>query len=81
MNVVAHLNGGPMDDQKVQVTSDRFGVPRHVNLRSMLAGPEAPDPTRVTTQTGSYRMRRDTNGQPVPHDLSGVIEFDWQGWG
>lgn len=30
--------------------------------------------------TGTYELRRDGNGDPVPHNLAGAVEYDWRGW-
>lgn len=75
--IKAHLNGGPKDDQRVAVDRDEF----------LVAGTERPslmqmdESMMVTIKKGTYKMRRDFVGNPVPHDLTGFVEFDWKGWG
>jgi hypothetical protein len=34
----------------------------------------------VVTRLGRYELRRDSNGEPVPHNLAGFVECDWKGW-
>jgi hypothetical protein len=78
--VPAHLNGGPKDDQYLVVEHDELRVSqfRPVNLFALVADEHGPITTSITQ--GAYRMRRDSLQQPVPRDLTGTIEFDWQGW-
>lgn len=74
--IEAHLNGGPMDDQYITLERPSFHVARRPRLSLQETDPSA----HVTIERGSYAMRRDSLGQPVPHSLSNVVEFDWQGW-
>jgi hypothetical protein len=74
--IQAHLNGGPRDDTYIVVERDEFVVARQE--RFTLSTANANDP--VLFRTGRYRMRLDSNGDRVPHDLAGTVEFDFQGW-
>lgn len=78
MALRAHLNGGPHDDRYVSVNSDRYRVARSVDLSRALTEPEPS--AAASLRVGMYVMRCDVFGHPVPHDLAGVIEFDWRGW-
>lgn len=76
---VLHLNGGPKDDETFTTQMpwvDIAGL-RALELVNAL---EATAPTALPFRVGRYVARRDVLGQFVPHDLSGAIEADWQGW-
>lgn len=75
----AHLNGGPMDDCHVVVQGITWRV--EVERPWHLSPAENPNPVVIEVVRGVYEKRRDSFGQPVPHDLAGCIEFDWKGWG
>lgn len=77
MTVTAHLNGGPRDDDLLAVQNVEIFVvgmvrPVFVTEPVELFGP--------SFKQGRYVMRLDGNGQPVPHNLDGAIEYDWEGW-
>lgn len=75
MRVLAHLNGGPRDDELIEVMSGTF------YLRRIRRWDE--DPMTMTAwdeDEGHYRVRRTFAGDPVPHALDGSVEYDWQGW-
>jgi len=75
--IKAHFNGGPYDDQHRLLERDEWYVPVAVSHR-ILAQRQMPDDMPLpTARYGQYRMRRDAFGQPVPHNLDGVVEFDW----
>lgn len=76
MTISAHLNGGPYDDQCRVVEHPEYRVP--LLSRLSLFNLSDADPISPTLRIGIYRMRLDGLGQPVPHDLTGVIEFDYQ---
>lgn len=68
-----------MDDKYMVVERTEVYVARQPRIK-IPSLDEIPD-RAVTSGTGSYRMRLDGLGQRVPHDLTGTVEFDWQGWG
>lgn len=75
----AHLNGGPRDDGTVTVEHNVFyvaGAPRPMHLGLLDHEATAAESFRY----GTYRLRLDGLGQPVPHDLTGTVEFQWEGW-
>jgi hypothetical protein len=81
MNIVAHFNGGPYDDQEMAVFCDSWRV---AVLRTPPNIGILPTAMHVAMETyvheGEYHMRRDFLGEPVPHDLTGAIDFDWKGF-
>jgi len=74
----AHLNGGPRDDQYVAVPCDVFYIPGLPAGFQPFAEQTSCDFS--FPKTGAYRARSGWFGDPVPHDLAGTLEFDWQGW-
>lgn len=79
MIIKAHLNGGPNDDAYMVVDSTVIYVAGW--RRASLTVPDSTSgPVVLDYRNGSYRMRRDAYDQPVPHNLAGVIEYDWAGW-
>jgi hypothetical protein len=73
-----HLNGGPRDDSYIDHWMTTFEVAAvRGGLDTILDSGEVPT---VATRTGQYRLRLDDNGDPVPHNLQGFVEADWQGW-
>lgn len=76
--IMAHLNGGPRDDQYINLERDELVIYRQERLPVSLS--EDPSPIAPAHRLGRYRSRLDAFGQRVPHDLTGVVEFDWQGW-
>ena len=74
----AHFNGGPYDDRCYAVPRDVFYVPLMQVRLSLLPPPDPNTPIEPSMRTGVYKMRIDSNGDLVPHNLAGVIEYDWQ---
>jgi hypothetical protein len=74
---LAHLNGGPRDDQYVICDSPLFGVSK-LTRSGIVATTGASK--LLPGREGAYSLRFDANGSPVPHDMDGYVEFDWQGW-
>lgn len=73
--IKAHFNGGPYDDRYMALERDDYRVPL---VSSRLAGPYDQDaPVMPSMRYGQYLMRRNFAGEPVYHNLAGVIEFDW----
>lgn len=77
--IVAHLDGGPRDDQEV-------ALPSLVDLR--VAGCSSPlwqgafdlqATLAPTMKTGRYCVRRDFAGLPVEYSLT-AYHYDWCGW-
>jgi hypothetical protein len=77
--ISAHLNGGPKDDIYWTVESHTWRIAGMTRLSPALASDGA-TLTELPVKIGRYEMRRDVFGQPVPHNLEGVVEFDWKGW-
>ena len=75
-----HLNGGPKDDQELNIPDSRrvFYVARNADLTPRGFYPDGLRAER--TVEGNYFARFDGLGQLVPHDRAGTVEFDWQGW-
>ncbi len=73
--VDAHLNGGPRDDEYVVVEGYELRVARMERLSA-----DPVDTDAVPYKVGRYEARRDSNGDLVPHDLAGAVEFDFVGW-
>jgi hypothetical protein len=72
-----HLNGGPRDDTYLDHWTTTLEVAALVGgINSLLAAEAKPVPTKK----GRYVLRRDGLGNPVPHNLEGFVEADWQGW-
>jgi len=76
-----HLNGGPYDDRYMDHWTSTLEV---TALRGwswaemgVVEDEAVPSPT---TRSGRYVLRVDGNGEPVPHNLEGFVEADWQGW-
>lgn len=76
--IVAHLNGGPMDDQEVALQAWELRVAKPPTFDWTTLNYTHPT-TMVGLTQGSYRVRVDDNGQPVAHSLN-AYSFDWQGW-
>lgn len=73
--IVLHLNGGPRDDQRVEVPrEDDLFVPV-LRQPSTLEPPDTP--SALPMEVGRYTLRRDAFEQLVPHDLTGAVEADW----
>lgn len=73
-----HLNGGPRDDAYVETQFPVFVVAKPTQQSWDWA--VTTNPMVATTTTGRYEPRRDYFGCQVPHNLSGWVEADWQGW-
>lgn len=76
--VTAHLNGGPQDDVVICLPHAgpfMVGKAPSMNVEEIMATTGV-----ITLRHGRYTMRRDFLGEPVPHDLSGAVEYDWRGW-
>lgn len=65
-----------MDDQLGEVEHPEFQVP--ILPRLSLMQTATPESTSSSLKVGVYRLRLDALGQPVPHDLTGSVEFDYQ---
>ena len=77
--VQLHLNGGPRDDEYVTHWQEVLEVAVAPDMRVPLLLPSVPDVT-PPVRRGRYVVRTDSNGERVPHDLTGVVEADWKGW-
>ena len=76
-----HLNGGPQDDRYVDHwVSDHAVASVRGGLSTIFAALDNDAPPELATRRGLYRLRLDSNGEPVPHDMAGFVEADWQGW-
>lgn len=76
----AHLNGGPYDDWYMvteQIEIRVAKIPRIMTFNMDDEGARNPEDL-ISLDIGIYRMRFDAFNQPVPHNLDGVVEFDWQ---
>jgi hypothetical protein len=74
-----HLNGGPRDDTYIDHWLTTLQVARvRGGLNTILNAVAEPD--HLGPQEGRYEMRLDSNGNPVPHNLEGLVEADWKGW-
>jgi hypothetical protein len=72
--IIAHLNGGPRDDEMQVMAHDRW----HVPVMSYRHWSDPADTYEPSSHYGTYVMRRDFLGDPVIHNLEGAIEYDWQ---
>lgn len=74
-----HLNGGPRDDTYIDHWTTTFEVAAiHGGVNTMLLAEEAT--VAPALKRGRYVVRLDSVGEPVPHNLEGFVECDWQGW-
>jgi hypothetical protein len=76
--IKAHLNGGPVDDRYMDVERDVAYVAGL--LPTIFSIEDEPSVRAPAFRQGQYRARRDSFGRMVPHNLAGVIEFDFEGW-
>jgi len=77
----AHFNSGPLDGQ-IWAVEDRWvswgeievAIPQPLGLvYSTSTNIES-----LTVKTGTYRIRLDSGGSPVPYSLT-AVEFDYRG--
>ncbi len=80
MPISAHLNGGPKDDQYMVVQYAPLWVAKYQSLLPWSMSQTESSAMDPSIKKGIYDIRLDDLGQPVPHDLTGTVEFDWKGW-
>ena len=80
--ILAHLNGGPRDDVLACLANgqERFYVQHPPRPWTNVGQPLQETATTTEERTGWYESRLDGNGERVPHNLAGAVEYDWQGW-